>query len=451
MENSLISSLRNLAPLLVLIILSREVHGLPPLPTLSPVIVDKCCHEQEIFIDDHCAPVNQSAESEWTPEGHLPRGMRFHVVTGMPVCGPRQPWHVFHNASDRLVLLEDGSLRHFIVDEPDLPDDEIDIERHLHHDYAEGLYCREKHVDSLTGQVTQFAVVCAPEVPVSWKSLDFIMRRIIDPALHMIAIFCYLTAAIIHFILPQLRDMMGNVLTTIAVCLAVSEAADLVCIFTEFTSPSAFLTADFLLFTSLLGAFLWLNSLGFYLWRTSRSNNVFLRMTDGRKYCYYSYYVWSWTILLTTIAIFAHFFLDVVEELPEHHGLMPRQVAVGWLGIALFFFPVACTILLDLYFFLSTSQLMSRITLYDYGHIHHKLRYSNRLFFKIFLIMCLYWTFLLVSWLPFNGTYYSFVIVNGIVAPLYLYSSLLSQKRVRFLLKKVCCFENCLFSLLPSR
>lgn len=147
-----------------------------------------------------------------------------------------------------------------------------------------------------------------------------------------------------------------------------------------------------------------------------RSNNVFLRMTDGRKYCYYSYYVWSWTILLTTIAIFAHFFLDVVEELPEHHGLMPRQVAVGnnhswapqaillfdsrwiiqpvfinaflcpiekmamilfsgWLGIALFFFPVACTILLDLYFFLSTSQLMSRITLYDYGHIHHKLRY----------------------------------------------------------------------------
>lgn len=71
--------------------------------------------------------------------------------------------------------------------------------------------------------------------------------------------------------------------------------------------------------------------------------------------------------------------------------------------------------------------------------------FSNRLFFKIFLIMCLYWTFLLVSWLPFNGTYYSFVIVNGIVAPLYLYSSLLSQKRVRFLLKKVCCFENCLF------
>uniref|UniRef100_A0A0A9XMZ4 Putative G-protein coupled receptor Mth-like 5 n=3 Tax=Lygus hesperus TaxID=30085 RepID=A0A0A9XMZ4_LYGHE len=428
--------------LAVLFVLVGSVLSLPPPPT-PEVYIGKCCPREEIMLDEICRPLNETDQTEWVPD--VQPGVRWVFQTGLPLCGTRQLWPVYHNGSDRLRLLPDGSLRHFIVEDPTLSDDEIDGEVHLYHDYMDGLYCREKNVDSKTKEVIQFAVVCAPEVPVSWKNMDFIMRRIVDPTFHVISIFCYLTAAIIHFILPQLRDMMGNILSTMSVCLAISEAADMICIYTEFTSPSAFLTADFVLFTSLLGAFLWLNSLGFYIWKTSRSHNVFLRITDGKKYCYYSYYVWGWTKVLTVIAIISHFFLDVDTDFPEHHGLMPREVAVGWLGVALFFFPVACTILLDLYFYLSTTQVMNSIIMSEYGHIHHKLKHSNKIFFKIFLIMCLYWSFLLISWLPFNGTYYTFVIGNGFIAPLFLYVSVLNQKRVRFLLKKVCCFENCWF------
>ena len=41
-----------------------------------------------------------------------------------------------------------------------------------------------------------------------------------------------------------------------------------------------------------------------------RSSNVFLRSTDGRKYCYYSCYVWGCTTTLGVIALFAHFMFE---------------------------------------------------------------------------------------------------------------------------------------------
>lgn len=41
-----------------------------------------------------------------------------------------------------------------------------------------------------------------------------------------------------------------------------------------------------------------------------RSRNVFLRVTDGRKYCYYSCYAWGVTFMMASIALFAHFMLD---------------------------------------------------------------------------------------------------------------------------------------------
>lgn len=44
-----------------------------------------------------------------------------------------------------------------------------------------------------------------------------------------------------------------------------------------------------------------------------RSRNVFLRITDKKKYCYYSMYSWSCTVILGVLAIFAHFTMDYPE------------------------------------------------------------------------------------------------------------------------------------------
>lgn len=41
-----------------------------------------------------------------------------------------------------------------------------------------------------------------------------------------------------------------------------------------------------------------------------RSRNVFLRITDGKKYCYYGGYAWSCTAVLGALALFAHYLMD---------------------------------------------------------------------------------------------------------------------------------------------
>lgn len=57
-----------------------------------------------------------------------------------------------------------------------------------------------------------------------------------------------------------------------------------------------------------------------------RSRNVFLRITDGKKYCYYSMYCWSCTIVLGLVAIFAHYTMDYptinyTSPEPEHESI----------------------------------------------------------------------------------------------------------------------------------
>lgn len=72
----------------------------------------------------------------------------------------------------------------------------------------------------------------------------------------------------------------------------------------------SFSLTDAFLYTSTLGSFFWLNAMGYYIWRTFKSRNVFLRITDGRKYCYYSLYVWGCTLTMGGMALFAHLILD---------------------------------------------------------------------------------------------------------------------------------------------
>lgn len=179
-----------------------------------------------------------------------------------------------------------------------------------------------------------------------------------------------LIIAIIYFVLPTLRDLVGNIVTTITICLIVSQAADLVRIFTEFSSHVSFLVADTILYVSLLGAFFWLNSMGYYIWKTFRSRNVFLRVTDGRKYCWYSGYAWGTTILLSVLAVFAHYYLDTGTIKKQY--LFEDQDTIGWLGMAVFFTPIAFTVIVNLFFYVTTLKVMNRIN--SYGRIHNKLK-----------------------------------------------------------------------------
>jgi hypothetical protein len=90
----------------------------------------------------------------------------------------------------------------------------------------------------------QTAIVCVPEIDFSkLGSTDYLMRRIVNPVCHGLAIVCYLIIAVVYFVIPQLRDLVGNILTSISLCLITSQAADLISVFTEFTSHVSFLVA----------------------------------------------------------------------------------------------------------------------------------------------------------------------------------------------------------------
>lgn len=80
------------------------------------------------------------------------------------------------------------------------------------------------------------------------------MRNVVSPATHGMTIACLLAIAIIYFVMPTLRDLTGNIITTICLCLIVSQAADTVRLLTVFRSHvSLLITGKFCALTLITG------------------------------------------------------------------------------------------------------------------------------------------------------------------------------------------------------
>ncbi|XP_017767726.1 PREDICTED: probable G-protein coupled receptor Mth-like 5 isoform X2 [Eufriesea mexicana] len=376
------------------------------------ISVAKCCEHNELLVDDTCTPLTETNETEWRPEfveeningisKSRPGKPNYQLKIGRPECQSNEhQWNVYHYQSgeDRLAILTTGVLRHYTTDLTkgkhkhssiagfDAADssDEDDLETvSIHYDYPFGDYCADKAILSRDRLVATYAMICVPDVVVRWSDTNYLMKHAIDPTFHAISIASYLIVAVVYFVLPQLRDLVGNMITSMTLCLITGQCASTVRIFTEFGNHVSFMIADTVMYVSLLAAFFWLNALGYYVWSTFRSRNVFLRVTDGRKYCYYSTYVWGSTICIACTAIFAHFALETNK--PVVGGMMyPPQETIGWLGISVLFTSIAFTIMIDLCFVLTTANRIKRMS--TYGRIHHKMKYSFRMFVFLFAIM----------------------------------------------------------------
>lgn len=202
-------------------------------------------------------------------------------------------------------------------------------------------------------------------------------------------VFCFLIICLIC------RDLVGNIVTTITCCLIVIQIVNLVRIFAEFKNHINVLLlgkecislplcrmktnacyvcpfTDFIFQIGILGSFFWLNSLGYYIWKTFRSRNVFLRVTDGRKYCWYSAYAWCCTIIMAALGIFAHAFLDTNDN--KKSLFAEEEETIGLLAMLLFSTPIVTIIFANTYFFVSTQKRLSEGKSSSYGRIHHKLK-----------------------------------------------------------------------------
>jgi G protein-coupled receptor Mth (Methuselah protein) len=106
-------------------------------------------------------------------------------------------------------LLPDGKLRHYIKNPEDLDDDEFIHKRKsnqpMFYDHENGKYCMDKAITPTEKQTVQYAMVCSLEKVIHWTDPDFLLKKIINPIFHGIAIIILLIVAIIYFVLPTLR------------------------------------------------------------------------------------------------------------------------------------------------------------------------------------------------------------------------------------------------------
>lgn len=134
----------------------------------------------------------------------------------MPHCGPLQLWPIYHyqNSADKLVLLPDGKLRHYIKDPENvddtfhmkhLTDNDPDLVRPMFYDYQPGQYCMDKAINTRDKLEAQFARVCNPERTTHMWTTDLVLRKIVSPICHGISIFLLLTISVVYFVLPTLR------------------------------------------------------------------------------------------------------------------------------------------------------------------------------------------------------------------------------------------------------
>jgi len=168
--------------------------------------------------------------------------------------------YYYPSGPDRLLILPTGVLRHYIIDLAkgmdenrgvygiamlNVDDDYDDDKEHatIHYDYPFGHYCADKVVLSGDRMVATYAMLCVPDVAVRWTDTNYLMKHAINPAFHAVSIACYLVVAVVYFVLPQLRDLVGNIITSMALCLMVNQCASTVRIFTEFGNHVSFLVA----------------------------------------------------------------------------------------------------------------------------------------------------------------------------------------------------------------
>ncbi|XP_045460935.1 probable G-protein coupled receptor Mth-like 5 [Harmonia axyridis] len=413
------------------------------------VRVNKCCEPYELLLGKSCVHFNNTNEKIWQPMFTSERGeanikVSYRLVPGTPDCGSRQTFPIYFNANstEKLQLLPNGVLRHIYSHPIPNEDEDIGIEildgkDLLFHDFPQGQYCMDKRIDG--NVVSEFAKVCVPEHENSWTRTEFVMHNIVSPVTHGINIACLLTIAVIYFVMPNLRDLVGNIITTMCFCLILSQIGGLLRMLTVFTSHISLLITETICYIFLLGSFFWLNSLAFYIWRTFKSRNVFLRITDKKKYCYYSMYSWSCTIILGVLAIFAHFTMDY-PEFNRSIKFFEEREEIGSLGLIIFFVPIAFVVILDIYFFASTMKVINRM--HTYGRIHHKLRHSFRMFLLLLVIKTITWLFFLASFTKYESLVNTYLIVNAFQGPLILYVCIFNQKHVLYLVQKTCCYNT---------
>ncbi|XP_011644378.1 probable G-protein coupled receptor Mth-like 5 [Pogonomyrmex barbatus] len=428
------------------------------------VSISKCCELEELLVDDRCTSLSETNETKWQPESLMDQDAKkglikskYELKIGRPRCNPNEhQWHVYYYPSgpDRLVILSTGALRHYVMNTPESMDeyrglspppsvndknDEDKEDGTIHYDYLFGHYCADKVV--LTGDrlVAMYAMLCVPNVYNRWTDIKFLINCYINPVIATISIVCYLIISLIYSTLPQLCDLVGNIIVSICLCLVVNQITHYVRFMADLPTYSHFvnlLVTDIIMFVSLMAAFIWLTALGYFVWNSFKSPNIYLRVTDCSQYSQYSCWIWCTTICIAGSAIFAHIFLETNKPKMGE----PPQETLGYLAISVIFMSIGFTIIINLFLIQSTVKRIKDMN--TCGHIHQRMKHNFAMFFVLYMIMGANWLFLvLLQFLKSDTLTYCYNVINMVQAIAILYICILCQRKIMFTVKKTfnCC------------
>ena len=129
--------------------------SIPPPPISERVVVGKCCPEHQ-YLNHALDCINENFSNDtvpWSPLFTDPTGKEkmnpfFQLRIGIPICGSTAPWPVYQyddeNSCDKLVLLADGTLRHYALEHQYFKCEDEVTENTFHQDYNVSQYCIDR-------------------------------------------------------------------------------------------------------------------------------------------------------------------------------------------------------------------------------------------------------------------------------------------------------------------
>merc|ERR1712038_1543744 len=179
-----------------------------------------------------------------------------------------------------------------------------------------------------------------------------------------VSMCCLTLTFLLYSFLPQLRDLTGKFILGICAFLTANYALRLVDVeIFGFKDPNVEeLAIELFQHSCAVGAWLCLNSMGHHVWKVIQSKSVFTRVTDGQRCCYYSMYVTITTSSIACLAIAAHFLIGEEEGLGENH--------VGLVALAVFYVPVLLLVLVNIYFYATSTRQIGKQLVYNRNMQH---------------------------------------------------------------------------------
>ncbi|XP_076366015.1 uncharacterized protein LOC143254969 [Tachypleus tridentatus] len=250
-----------------------------------------------------------------------------------------------------------------------------------------------------------------------------------------ISLICLILHFIIFILVPDLHNICGRNLASLAVALIISYSCFIAGQFSIISRAVCTIIA-IVMYYSFLASFFWMNILAFDVWRTLRMATKDLRVSSGkqwRRFVSYSFYCWITPIIIVVLSVV----FESLEGIPiEYRPAFGTSLC--WFNhrralLVFFATPVALIMLINFVFFIVSAGTIFAST---NNIAKHQASCSSpkrnfRLYTKLYILMGLSWIFGLVAgYSGLESLWYVFVVFNTLQG-MFIFFAFSCTKKVR--------------------